>query len=76
VANFTQDSIPKALHPLPGYPKGASSSSPNGGTLKEAIDGLERDLILDAMARFKGNKKRVASHLGISRSYLYKKLEE
>src|SRR6266481_1106586 len=76
VANFTQDSIPKALHPLPGHPKGASSSSPNGGTLKEAIDGLERDLILDAMARFKGNKKRVASHLGISRSYLYKKLEE
>ncbi len=76
VANFTQDSIPKALHPLPGYPKGAGSSSPNGGTLKEAIDGLERDLILDAMARFKGNKKRVASHLGISRSYLYKKLEE
>jgi DNA-binding NtrC family response regulator len=28
------------------------------------------------MIRFKGNKKRVAEYLGMSRSYLYKKLGE
>ena len=28
------------------------------------------------MARFHGNKKRVAAELGISRSYLYKRLAQ
>jgi transcriptional regulator of acetoin/glycerol metabolism len=28
------------------------------------------------MSQFKGNKKRVARELGISRSYLYKRLKE
>lgn len=46
------------------------------GTLKEATEQLENDLILDALSRHGGNKKRVAEELGISRSYLYKKLEE
>jgi DNA-binding NtrC family response regulator len=32
-------------------------------------------LINDALIRFRGNKKRVAEYLGVSRSYLYKKLE-
>lgn len=45
-----------------------------GGALKDALEEVENDMIHAAMARFKGNKKRVAEHLGISRSYLYKKL--
>ena len=53
----------------------AVKPAPSGqGTLKDAIDALENDLIADAMVRYKGNKKRVASQLGVSRSYLYKKL--
>lgn len=46
------------------------------GTLRAALDRYEHDLMTDAMARFNGNKKKVAEHLGISRSYLYKKLGE
>jgi PAS domain S-box-containing protein len=51
-------------------------ASENGqGRLKETLEQVEDELIHNAMLQFKGNKKRVAEHLGISRSYLYKKLE-
>lgn len=46
-----------------------------GATLKDSLDALELKLINDAIIRFKGNKKKAAEHLGVSRSYLYKKLE-
>jgi transcriptional regulator with PAS, ATPase and Fis domain len=42
--------------------------------LQAALDNLETKLIQDALTRYKGNKKRAAEELGISRSYLYKKL--
>ncbi len=44
------------------------------GSIPDEVDGLENKLIKDAMTKFGGNKKRVAEELGISRSYLYKKL--
>lgn len=37
---------------------------------------VETDLIRDAMQKLGGNKKKVAEQLGISRSYLYKRLTE
>jgi len=43
-------------------------------TMKDALALVEVGVIRQAMARHKGNKKRVASELGISRSYLYKML--
>lgn len=52
------------------------NSDASGGTLRTALDRYEHDLMTEAMARFNGNKKKVAEHLGISRSYLYKKLGE
>lgn len=48
----------------------------NATTLKSAMNQLEREMIADAMARFEGNKKKVAEFLGVSRSYLYTKLGE
>jgi len=42
--------------------------------LQATLDRVENKLIQDALVRYKGNKKRVAEQLGISRSYLYKKL--
>lgn len=53
----------------------ATVSSTKGATLKDTLEELEMKLINDAIIRFKGNKKKAAEHLGVSRSYLYKKLE-
>lgn len=57
--------------------KVASVSAPQArtGSLKDNLEELEAKLINDAIIRFKGNKKKAAEHLGVSRSYLYKKLE-
>ncbi|MGU7773812.1 sigma-54 interaction domain-containing protein [Burkholderia sp. MR1-5-21] len=43
-------------------------------TVRDARSNVEERLIRDALNRLSGNKKRVAKELGISRSYLYKKL--
>ena len=51
-----------------------STTSPQ--LLKERLDLLETELIHESMARHNGNKKRVSEELGISRSYLYKKLDQ
>lgn len=51
-------------------------ASPRGnGTLRDTLEHVERNLIQETLERFAGNKKRAAEHLGISRSYLYKKIE-
>ncbi len=44
--------------------------------LRSTLDRVERIAITDSMARHNGNKKRVAEDLGISRSYLYKRLKQ
>lgn len=49
---------------------------PDCASLKSAKDRVEGALIRDTLRKFSGNKKRAAAELGISRSYLYKRLEE
>lgn len=44
------------------------------GSIQTVVEDVENKLIREAMIKFGGNKKRVAEELGISRSYLYKKL--
>jgi transcriptional regulator with PAS, ATPase and Fis domain len=43
-------------------------------SVSSAVEQVEEQLIRKAMMQYDGNKKRVASILGISRSYLYKRL--
>jgi transcriptional regulator with PAS, ATPase and Fis domain len=60
-------------------PPGAAASPPDGsagGRIERAVESVEQAMIRDAMERLGGNKKRVARELGISRSYLYKKLTQ
>jgi len=59
--------------PFAGF---AVEAEPEGLALKEHLQKVEDDLIRITMARCRGNKKKVAEELGISRSYLYKKLAE
>lgn len=47
-----------------------------GKTIRDGVAELERELIRAALSRHRGNKKRTADELGISRSYLYKVLEK
>jgi len=44
--------------------------------IQDAVDEVERTMISEAMVRHRGNKKKVAEDLGISRAYLYKRLAE
>ncbi|MDF2435297.1 MAG: hypothetical protein JWP44_4928, partial [Mucilaginibacter sp.] len=74
IKDFGQDGGPDPHRLGAPVSKNGSGSSAEQGTLKDAVEDLERNLIALAMVRFKGNKKRVAAHLGVSRSYLYKKL--
>ncbi|RVU34061.1 AAA family ATPase [Hwanghaeella grinnelliae] len=50
--------------------------APTGSGLHAATEALGMDLIYDALERCGGNKKKAAAQLGISRSYLYKRLAE
>ena len=58
----------------PEHPASAPAGNSNG-TLKDSVEALEAKLINEAIVRYEGNKKKAAQNLGISRSYLYKKLE-
>jgi DNA-binding NtrC family response regulator len=44
--------------------------------LKNVISEIQNEEIREAIATFGGNKKKAAASLGISRSFLYKKLAE
>jgi transcriptional regulator with PAS, ATPase and Fis domain len=53
---------------------GAASGVAEPMSVSSAVGQVEEQMIRQAMVKYHGNKKRVAAELGISRSYLYKRL--
>ncbi len=72
--DFQQESMSPAGK-SPPVKAAMAQEAPSAGSLKSSIDELENKLIRDAIIRFSGNKKKTAEYLGISRTYLYRKLE-
>jgi PAS domain S-box-containing protein len=78
LSNFIQGAATPSYSPVTDVrPEAAAPRKIASGvaSLKGSVDELESKLIHDAIIRFQGNKKKAAESLGISRSYLYKKLE-
>lgn len=54
----------------------SAPTMPAASSMHAAVGEIESHLIRQTLAQYGGNKKRTAEVLGISRSYLYKKLAE
>ena len=54
----------------------ASNGAATGGTLKDRVAGLERQMIKEALDRAGGNRTKAAEELGIYRRLLYAKIKE
>ena len=54
---------------------GYVSTMPEGIDFNASVDNYERELILDAMAKVKGVKKKAAEYLGINRTTLIEKMK-
>ena len=65
---------PPANDPREGDPPQLHGGIAEQTRVSCAVEKVEEHLIRQAMARYRSNKKRVARELGISRSYLYKRL--
>ncbi|WP_265517154.1 sigma-54 interaction domain-containing protein [Nitratireductor luteus] len=57
-------------------PAATASVGAEGRSMRDVVAQTETDLVRNAMEHHRGNKKRVAEELGISRSYLYKLLDQ
>lgn len=71
------------MRPPPATPAGgatpsAADAAPRRAAIgvRQAVGEVEEQLIRAAMEKCRGNKKQAAAELGISRSYLYKRLGE
>ena len=60
----------------PTAPPGAEVAPPSGSSLRDEIDALERQRILDALERCAGNQTKAAQLLGMSRGTLVSRLAQ
>jgi DNA-binding NtrC family response regulator len=65
---------PQSEQPPPGHIGGGTVVM--GGSLPSEMEALERQRILDALARCGGNQTQAAEMLGISRRTLLRRLDE
>lgn len=61
---------------LPAYLQQGAHRFSKGKGLASTLAEAERTAIIEALSIAKGNKSRAASHLGISRAWLYERLEK
>ncbi len=69
-ADLTFDS---EVHPEIGV---AIPDLPQGMTLEQMLEKVERQIVENALRRFNNNRERVAKELGVARSTLFKRLKE
>jgi len=69
-----EDFRPSALPGMAAPSSAAVAPAPAPGDMRVAVGSVEETLIREALERHGGNKKRAAEELGISRTYLYKRL--
>ena len=63
---LTNDDVIHGHHLPPTLQTAESSGTVHSGTMQEALDNLERELLLDALKSSRGNKVRAAESLGVS----------
>ena len=69
------EDLPSTLQTLTSFITSASAGPATGRTLKEALSGPERQIILDVLESNNWNRNMTADILGINRTTLYKKMK-
>ena len=73
---LTSDEVIHGHHLPPTLQTAEASGTSHSGTLQEALDALERDLILDALKSARGNRAKAARALGISERLIGLRVEK
>jgi len=72
------EDLPESVHDRPSHSAVASKAEVRrrGSTLKEALEGPERQIILEVLTGNNWNRNEAAQVLGINRTTLYKKMKK
>jgi DNA-binding NtrC family response regulator len=73
---ITRDEIPPDMFYAQEHPDPDPPSAPENASLVEKTDQLESEMILGALERFRWNKTKAASHLGLKRTTLQYKIKK
>ena len=74
---ITEDDLPESLRAAGAPVALAVPSLPSGGlALRNVVDDIESDLILQALAQTQWNKNRAAQLLGLNRTTLIEKIKK
>jgi two-component system response regulator HupR/HoxA len=71
----TESMSPAILAAIPRAPRRMNGFTPEGGTLKEKVESLEKQLVGEVLLRHRWNQSRAANELGLSRVGLANKIK-